>query len=192
MAIKDILRALEEQARLEREAVLTEAHEHARLILDEADGRAELLRDEHRRAVERAATADATKCLNAARLEGHTAISSVRGEGVQRVFDAALERLSGARSDPGYERLFVALATEAFAGLQGHLVVRVAPVDAGLAASAIANAGVDAEVREDLETMGGLVVESQNGRVVRRNTLEDRLERARAMYQSDVAKVLLS
>jgi len=47
-------------------------------------------------------------------------------------------------------------------------------------------------VEPTLETEGGLVVEASEGRVIRRNTLEDRLDRSRQLIQAEVAKVLFS
>ncbi|TLM98932.1 MAG: hypothetical protein FDZ75_01240, partial [Actinobacteria bacterium] len=55
-----------------------------------------------------------------------------------------------------------------------------------------AREGVSASVQATLKSAGGLVIEADNGRIVRRNTLEDRLERVRQYVQADVAKVLFA
>ena len=96
------------------------------------------------------------------------------------------------RSSAAYEELFAALASEALEGLDGPVTIQVAPADAALASRAAQAAGLTATIDPTLETAGGLVVEAYGGRVMRRNTLEDRLERARQLIQSDVAKVLFS
>ncbi len=191
MAIEDILKALDDQAQADCDAVIGEAKEHAKLILEEAQREADNVHDGFVKQVERVATTDASKKVNAARLAAKMNVSSVKGDGVASVFDSARTQLPTLRSS-GYDRLFGQLAAEAFAGLSGSVTVHVVAADVDLAQSAAAAAGLSADVRGDLDSAGGLVVEMNGGRIVRRNTLEDRLERSRQLVQSDVAKVLFS
>jgi vacuolar-type H+-ATPase subunit E/Vma4 len=192
MAIEDILIALDEQADAECIAVLEESHEHAKLIVEEGEREAQGIHDGFSRQAERVATLDASKKVNAARLESKMIVSSVKGDAVSRVFDDAAGKLAEVRSGGTYDALFSALAKEAFAGLEGPVIVKVARGDADLASRAADAAGLSATVDSTLPTAGGLVVEAYGGRVVRRNTLEDRLERTRQMLQADVARVLFS
>jgi len=191
MAIEDILKTLDEQAQEDCEAVLGEAREHAALILDDAERSAREVHEGFARQVERVARADAARTVNAARLEAKMKVSSARGDGVSSVFEAAKSELSDLRG-ARYDALFAELAAEALAGLEGHVVVRVAPEDAERARAATASAGLSADVDATLATAGGLVVEASGGRVIKRNTLEDRLDRVGQFMQADVAKVLFS
>ena len=191
MAIEDILRALDEQADAETQAVLDEAGEHARLIVEEGTLEAARIHDGFTKQVERVATSEAGKVINAARLESKMIVSSVKGDSVASVFDEARLKLSTI-SENDYPALFAALAAEALRGVSGELTVKVRAEDEQLAKAAIAQAGVVATVDPSLETAGGVVVEASGGRVVRRNTLEDRLERTRQMIQADVARTLFS
>lgn len=192
MAIEDILNALEEQAQADIDAVMAEAGEHAKLILDEAEGEARRIHDHFVHQVERVAEGKASKQVNAARLTAKMAVSSARGEGLQSVFVAAKSRLSEIRSQSGYPALFRDLAEEALSGIAGSVVVRVAPEDEALARETMRSLGAVAEVDADLQTDGGLVVEAEGGRIVRRNTLEDRLDRSRQLVEADVARVLFA
>lgn len=192
MAIEDILRTLEEQAQADCDAVIDEAKAHAAQILEDARQQAEDIRDGHARQVERSARTAAGKVVNAARLQAKMEVSSVKGDGLDSVFATARERLGTLAEGAGYPELFARLAAEALDGTDGALVVRVRAKDAALAKAAIAAAGVSASVVQDLDATGGLVVEAHEGRIIRRNTLEDRLERARQYVQADVAKALLS
>jgi len=192
MAIEDILRALDEQAQADSEAVLEEAREHAKLIIEEGERSAQQIHDRFTKQAESVSNAAASKKLNAARLESKMIVSSVKGDSVTAVFDAAADKLPELRSGSGYEALFAQLAKEALAGLTGAVTIRVAPADAQLAARAAEAAGVSAEVDATLQSAGGLVAEADGGRVIRRNTLEDRLERTRQLLPADVAKVLFS
>lgn len=192
MAIEDILRALDDQAEADCEAILQESREHAKLIVEEAELEAQQIHDGFVKQVERVAAAEAAKKVNAARLEAKTIVSSVKGNAVADVFSNAGERLAALRDQGGYDALFSALAAEASMGLEGPVVVKVAAQDAERAQRVVAGAAPGSTVDATLATAGGLVIEASSGRVVKRNTLEDRLDRASQLVQADVARVLFS
>lgn len=191
MAIEDILIALEEQSQADCDAVIAEAKEHAKLILDDAQHNADAVHANFVRQVERMAKSEASKLVNAARLEAKMEVSSAKGDGVSSVFDAARGKLETLRSAE-YDRLFDALAAEALAEAGGDVSIHVASADVDRARRAAAAHGVVAEVTGDLDTAGGLVVETFGGRIIRRNTFEDRLDRVSQIVQADVARVLFS
>lgn len=191
MAIDDILKALDDQAQADCEAVVGESREHAKLIIEEAQLQADQIHATFVRQIERVARSQASKTVNAARLEAKMMESSVKGGGVVSVFDAASLALPTVR-ESGYEVLFAALASEALEGVSGSVTVHVASNDGELAKKAVAAAGLTADIVEDLDSAGGLVVDTENGRIIRRNTLESRLDRARQFVQADVARVLFS
>jgi vacuolar-type H+-ATPase subunit E/Vma4 len=191
MAIEDILQALDDQAQADSDAVVAEAEAHAKLIIEDGQHAAEEIHANFKRQVERVARADAAKIVNSARLGSKMEVSSAKGFGVQSVLDAARDRLGEVRSSD-YDRLFDALAAEALVGASGAVTIHVAPADEERAQRAAAAAGVTADVTADLSTAGGIVVESEGGRIVRRNTLEDRLDRVGQMLQADIARVLFS
>ena len=192
MAIEDILQALDEQAQADCDAVVEEAREHAKLIVEEGAREAQEIHDGFARHAERVATVEAAKRINAARLEAKMSVSSVKGDAVVDVFGEASKKLREVRSGAEYDRLFAELAAEAFAGLEGSVVVRVAADDAERASRAAQAAGLSAQIDPTLDTAGGIVIEASGGRIIRRNTLEDRLERTRQLIQAEVAKVLFS
>lgn len=186
MAIEDILSALEQQAQTDIDAVLAEAQEHAKLIVEQAEEEAGRVRDGFVVQVERAAAAEAAKLVNAARLEGKMAVSAARGKALESAFEGARTQLRGIRGGGDYDGLFSALANEALDGVEGRAVLHVDPADETRARSMAS----DADVIADIDTAGGVVVEANGGRIVRRNTLESRLDRAAQVVQADVARVL--
>ncbi len=192
MAIEDILRALEEQGQADCEACTEEARAHAAQIVEDAREKANSIHEHHVSSIERTARTEAMKRVNAARLKGRMQVSGVRGEGLDGVFESARQQLPTLRQRSDYPQLFASLAREALDGVEGPVVIRVAPADVDLARQTASQLGAIAEVRGDLETTGGLVVESAGGHIVRRNTFEDRLDRARPYIQADVARVLLA
>ncbi len=120
MAIEDILRALDEQSQADCDAVIAEAKEHAKLILDDAQRSADTVHDNYVRQVERVAKSGAAKLVNAARLEAKMEVSSAKGDGVTSVFETARGQLETLRS-ADYDRLFDALAAEALADASGEV-----------------------------------------------------------------------
>ena len=101
--------------------MIAEAKEHAKLILDDAQHNADAVHENFVRQVERVASAEASKLVNAARLEAKMEVSSAKGDGVSSVFDAARGKLATLRSAE-YDRLFDALAAEAMDGAEGDVV----------------------------------------------------------------------
>jgi vacuolar-type H+-ATPase subunit E/Vma4 len=171
--------------------VVAEAQEHAKLILDDAQHSADAIRENFARQVERTAKSSASKLVNAARLEAKMEVSAAKGDGVASVFEDARGKLAALRS-ADYDRLFDALAAEAFAETGGEITIHVTAADVERAQRAAAANGVAGEVVGDLDAVGGIVVEAFGGRVIRRNTFEDRLDRVSQIVQADVARVLFS
>jgi vacuolar-type H+-ATPase subunit E/Vma4 len=190
VAIEDIFRALEEQADQECNGIREQAERQAAGIASEAEENASAVRERKAQEAENAARAKMTHALNSARLASKKAAAAVKGTAVEATFDTAGEDLKGTRGAQGYDKLFSKLAREALAGVDGDIVVRVDPADEDLAKRVLSDMGVAGTVRPDLTTSGGLVVTTGNGRISRRNTLEDRLDRVRQLAQSQVAEIL--
>lgn len=192
MALEDIFRALEEQADRDIAAVTAEAKEHAESILDEAKREAELLRDTRVSDAERHSRAKGLQSLNTAKLEARKRVAAVKEAAVASSFAQARESLASVRTRQDYPALFGSLLREAIAGVPADASVLVDPADAELARATLASMGVAAQVRPELSSAGGVIVELDGGRVLRRNTLEDRLDKFEAAAQADVAEILFA
>jgi len=192
MALEDIFRALEEQAAKDSEAVLAEARAHASAIVEEAEHEAARTRDARVADAARTVKLSSAQDLNAAKLEARKKLAAVKDVAVGDVFDDATAELMKVRGTAGYEATFRRLLDEALEGVVGEFIVLVDPADVDLAAAALGEKGLSAEVRGDLSTSGGLAVSTDAGRVMHRNTLEDRLDKLRGMAQADVAEILFS
>jgi vacuolar-type H+-ATPase subunit E/Vma4 len=190
MALEDIFSALEEQADKEIEQILQDARDQAEAIAEEADDEAQTLRERMVNDRERTTRSSAVRTTNAARLDSKKRVAAIKQQAVEDVFKAALGRLAAARAGSDYDGVFVALAEEAIAGLDGELEVLVDPADLALAEKTFAELDVPVSIRADIETAGGLIVMTNEGRVMRRNTLEERMGKLRQMTQSDVAEIL--
>jgi len=192
MALEDIFRALEEQASKDSEAVLAEARAHADAIIAEAEQEAARTRDARVADAVRVTRLTSAQDLNAAKLEARKKLAAVKDVAVARVFDEAAAELDKVRGAASYEATFRRLAEEALTGVETDLVLLVDPADVGLATTFLNDKGITAEVRGDLATSGGVVVSMDGGRVMRRNTLEDRLDKLRGIAQADVAEILFT
>jgi vacuolar-type H+-ATPase subunit E/Vma4 len=117
-------------------------------------------------------------------------VAGVKERAIVQAFDEALAKLGSVRAGAGYPALFGALAEEAVAGLTGEIVVMVDPADEALAAGFLKKSGFVGSVDATAKTFGGLTVVAEGGDLLRRNTLEDRLEKFRALGQSEIAEVL--
>jgi vacuolar-type H+-ATPase subunit E/Vma4 len=140
---------------------------------------------------ERAARARSSQALNSVRLDARKRIAGVKERAVRQVFEEARAQLTQVRKRPDYDEVFRALLDEALAGVSStDLEIWVDPADAELAQRALADRGVSAPVRPEISTAGGVVVATEAGRVMRRNTLEDRLDKLEGLAQSDVAELV--
>jgi len=192
MALEDIFRALDQQADDEVEQLLQEARDHAEVIAADAEEQAESVRVAHVNEVERVTRARATQTANAARLEARKRIAAVKQAAIEHAFDSADARLHEARAMGTYPVVFRALLKEALEDVDGDFTVKVDPADVDLARSALADMGADGSVEADLSTAGGLAVDTSGGRIIRRNTLEDRLQKVREIDQAAVAERIFS
>lgn len=190
MAIEDIFRALEEQADEEVNRILHAATVQADAVEHEARDEAERITTSRVMAAEEIVQAKAARSLNAARLQVRRDLAAVRDEAVESAFEEAARRLSTMRGTPGYEGVFMALTQEACAGLSTECELQVAPEDEALAERVATELGLTFTVSPTLDTIGGLVVSTQGGRVVRRNTFESRLQKAGSLVGTRVAEVL--
>lgn len=190
MAIEDIFRALEEQADAEVSQILHAATVQADAVEHEARDEADRITGARVEAADHAVRTKATKAVNAARLQVRRDLAEVRDNAVDAVFTEATKRLAAMRGTAEYERVFAALAKEAFTSVDAECDVQVAPADAALAKKVMDELGMKGTVSPTLDTIGGLVVSTHDGRVVRRNTFESRMQKARSVAGAKVAEVL--
>jgi len=190
MAIEDIFIALEEQGEQESRETVEAAREQAKGIKEDAEAQAADIRDKRVEMAKASATLKSARAINSARLDGRRAVAGVKERAIVMAFDEALAKLASVRSSAGYPALFRALADEAVAGLTGDLVLVVDPADEALAREYLKSSGLAATVDATGKTAGGLTVVADAGSMLRRNTLEDRLDKFKVHGQSEIAEVL--
>lgn len=192
MAIEDIFKALEEQADSEVNQILHAATVQADAVEHEAREEAERITANRIAAAEEAVRAKSAKAVNAARLQVRRDLAAVRDRAVDGVFAEAATRLQAMRGTAAYERVFTELVREALRGVDCACEVQVAPGDADLAKKVMADTGVEFTVVPTLDAMGGVVISTNDGRVVHRNTFESRLLKVRGVAGAKIAEVMAS
>lgn len=190
MAIEDIFRALEQQADQEIAEMLDAARQQAAGIEEDGEAQGTFICQEKIDGAQQQAAGRVARVINAARLDARRGIAGVRENAIENAYGQALTRLDTIRSQPDYPALFRALAQEAIAGVEGEVTVLVDPADAQLAATVMADLGVTATVEATAGNRGGLTVLADGGAMTRRNTVEDRVEKFRAVGESTVAEAL--
>jgi vacuolar-type H+-ATPase subunit E/Vma4 len=190
MAIEDIFVALEEQGEQESREAVDAAREQAKGIKEDAEAQAKAIRDARVEAATAHATLISARTVNSARLTGRRMVAGVKERAIVTAFDEALAKLGSVRASAGYPALFRALAEEAIADLSGEVVIQVDPADQALATEFLKASGMVGSVDATAKTFGGLTIVAKGGDLLRRNTLEDRLEKFRGLGQSEIAEVL--
>jgi vacuolar-type H+-ATPase subunit E/Vma4 len=176
LPLKDLLNAIEAEAKEESARLESESRAEADAILAQARAGAAGAREEVLRAPAAATANEADRRVALARLEASRLEREAREEALALLLAEARTRLAAARDEPGYRETLRALMREALAALPDASTARVNPPDEALAAELARQLGADLTVAPD-PGVGGVVLESADGRVVR-NTFEERLATA--------------
>ncbi|MGD2155773.1 MAG: V-type ATP synthase subunit E [Anaerolineales bacterium] len=184
MSLLAILEAIRSSGKDQLHKIEERAFYQTREILANARLDAEQLEDETYTAAVAPAIKERSRLLHHARLEALQIIGNVR----EKLVDAALERAQGyltdARAKSSYPSILLNLVQEALTELEGSLQesgsvqLEADSRDREILENLLDEAGLALRVNYTLNTWGGVVAKSQDGRVVVINTLEARLERA--------------
>ena len=190
MALEDMLKALEEEGRAECERILSQAKARADQIIKEAEQEGTSIKQAHMVKAEALLKSERSKILNEASFTVKKAVIQAKDSLISKVFDRISERVQKIRESSEYREVFRKLASEALANTQGKIVISVDKRDEDIAKSILKDLGADYELRTDLECGGGLAVTTVDGRITFVNTLDSRLDKARAVLKPDVASIL--
>jgi vacuolar-type H+-ATPase subunit E/Vma4 len=187
----ELVRLLEQEARVEKDKVLTEARARAEAILASAGREAEETLAEARRRLEAEQAQARTRASSTASLRAAALVLEAKDAMIRKVFERAEAELRAVAEDPGRRRAAIRqLLREAAQGLTGRAVVEVPQGDAQVAKEVSRDLGLEIDVRENAAVTDGIRLISQDGRLVIENTLSSRLARARLDLVSRVAEIL--
>jgi V/A-type H+/Na+-transporting ATPase subunit E len=166
-------------------SLLSEATEDARKIVEAAEAHVSRMVEEERsgmaarkkeadREVEKLLDEQRNERIAWARLESKRIVAESREDAIQAVVEDIFDELSGARKSPEYKKFLARAVADAATELGGNVTVRVVKGD-----KALLPALKGAKVSEDLEALGGAIVETQDGKIRVDLTLETLFEARR-------------
>lgn len=191
MTVENLIRSMEESAERQASAAVTKGEADAHAVLVAARDSAERIRRERRDSVEKELRAERMRGVVAAREEVRQSLAAARAELFHAAFSEAEKRLSAARGEEWYPACLGALIDEAWARLgEPEMVLHADPRDVPLCTAYTREKGYPGRIEGDLTTLGGVVVESRDGRIRVANTFEERLGRARDLLGVEIGSIL--
>jgi vacuolar-type H+-ATPase subunit E/Vma4 len=151
-----------------------------RKILERAETESLKVRKDLLEETNRRIAVEKNKKIYFAREQAKDNLTRARQDAYLSVFREAEVQLSSLRSDPSYEAFYKAVITEIIESID-HEKIRfhIDKKDEPLCSKLIKDTGKEVDIVTDLSTKGGLNGSTPDGKVVIRNTIEDRLERAK-------------
>ncbi len=175
MPKETLLRALEQDAAAKCEEIISEAEAAAREVVEAAERDAEAEREKRLSAVREKMDRLHTSSVNAARVKANARMLGIRHELIDMVLGRVVEHFKGMHKDE-YAGVLGILYDEVIRDVACHgesPVVYAHPDDIAHLPSA------KAEPRADQGISLGVVLSDSDGRVVARNTVEERIKKAR-------------
>lgn len=170
MGLRDLQKEVLDKAHTEAALVLASARQEAKDVFSNAKQEAERIEREARVKALEEAGAQKAETLAAARLEAKAFNSRAQSRVVDSVLAELKEQLSAFASSKDYEKVFAALVEEGKKGIGGDCVLIVCKKDAVLARK------YGTVSSEFLDSIGGVIVSSTDGRIRVNNSFEALLE----------------
>jgi vacuolar-type H+-ATPase subunit E/Vma4 len=194
--IELLTRAILVEARTEAEQIRVEAREKADALRQQARQRAESEREEIMRHARQEAERIRSQGVATAQMKARTLQLEHREKLLDKVFNAAREKLSGLQRRPDYDSIAAQLVREAVTQLKvDQAEVRADAVTQKLLGGKLEDLSRELNTRlslgEVLESGTGIVVDADHGRLHYDNTLETRLSRLQSTLRSAVYHVLM-
>ncbi|MBI5943271.1 MAG: hypothetical protein HY864_02785 [Chloroflexi bacterium] len=192
MSLQAILEKIRTVGEMQIQEIERNARSRAGGILAQARMEAQQAEEDASLTTSAPAIAERARILHRARLDALRLVGSVR----ESLVDAALEQtralLSSLRSDSAYPTVLRTLTEEALAQLtlsegEGKPQLLADPRDRGLMEEILKDQSSNISVRFELSCWGGVIAQSEDGRVVVINTLEARLKQATPFLRHHLA-----
>ncbi|MGA9139145.1 MAG: V-type ATP synthase subunit E [Methanocella sp.] len=187
----DLMRSMDEGVEEKKAEIRRKAEEAAKAIRCDARTRAAEMRKSRMDAAMLAAGDEHNRTLYSVKNEMNKEMSALKYRLFDRAFTGAGQSLRDFRGNKGYAGCYRQLLSEALSELgDGDPVVHIDPRDESLCRALLAALGLQCEVSPDLQTAGGLIASTSDGKVVVSNTIESRLEQAKDRLKLDVFTLL--
>lgn len=195
-SMKALARAVWSEARAEAERILADAKAKAEAIQQEAQKQAAAEREEILKNARREAEHIRSQAIAAAQLQARTLQLERREKLLNKVFEAARERLPSVRQWTDYDQIVRQLIREAVAHVGTDVVLLRADEETQelltdeVLAELSQELGVQLQRGEPLTHGTGVIAETMDGRRQYDNTLEARLSRRQDALRAPVYRIL--
>jgi V/A-type H+/Na+-transporting ATPase subunit E len=180
MKYDHLIKAIEDGAEEKIRDIRDSKDREIREILEHAETESSQLRKDLLAETKRKIDVEKNKKIYSAREQAKDHLTRARHDACQEVFHEADVRLTSLRESPSYETFFKAVMTEILSSLDSEkILLHVDKKDESLCRRLIKDTGKEFDIVTDISTLGGLNGSTPDGKVVIRNTIEDRLARAK-------------
>jgi V/A-type H+-transporting ATPase subunit E len=180
MKYDHLIKAIEDGAEEKIREITDSKDREIREILERAESESAQLRKDLLAQTNQRVEIERNKEIYSAREQAKDHLARARNEAFLSVFQVSDEQLSSFRSSPAYGAFFKAVMTEITESLDSEKIrLHIDQKDEALCRQLIKDTGKEFDIVTDLTTKGGLIGSTPDGKVVIRNTIEDRLARAK-------------
>jgi len=180
---------IQSKADEEVKKIIEEAEGNAKKIIEEAELKAARIRDERLKKVKKEMDEKEKAGISFAKMEGRKKVMDVKEEFLKRAFDEVEKRLKSFSSNKKYQEVLMNLAIEAASNVdskelkisanKGDLDILKKNIQL-IKSSVLKIGGKEVDIEFDgkaIDTIGGVIVYSKDGKQIYNNTLEARLSR---------------
>jgi vacuolar-type H+-ATPase subunit E/Vma4 len=178
MSQKELMEAISHQALLKTDKILEEARQSAALIIKKAEAGLEAIKEGIIERTRSSLKTEEARLVNEARLSVKKQILAVKHSRVEEVMKGLEMKLDELPRRKDYPAIMDSLLQETLDGVSGPVTVRCRAADRKLVEGWLAKAGFEARIEEAPLRHGGLEITfGPEGRFIRRNTFDSRLEK---------------
>jgi V/A-type H+-transporting ATPase subunit E len=174
MGIERLKGSLLSEANEDARKIVEAAETHVSRMLEEERSRIAARKKESDREIEKLLEEQRNERIAWARLESKRLMAEAREDAIKNVLEEFFDSLEGVRTTPEYRKFLAKAVPEAASELGNSVTVRVLKGD-----KALLPALKGAKVKEDLDALGGAIVESEDGKIRIDLTLETLFEARR-------------
>ena len=178
---------LEAVAAEEAEKMVAAASREAEKIVEAAKKECQQQEEAQLREAAGRIESEKTGIMRSAGQKANRLVLKAKEDVLDSVFVEAGQRLAGIRKKPGYEKVMAGLAKEAIAEIECQAGwLRTDKKDETFAKKFLAeHREIRFKTRPDLECAGGVIVTSEDGRMVVDNRFESRLVRVKELFREN-------
>lgn len=185
MGIENLKGSLLSEASDEAQKLVDSAQTHVNAMVEEERSKRTAMKKDAEKEVEKMLQEQRNERIAWARLESKRIIAEAKEDAIQAVLEDFFDSLKAVRKSPEYKRFLTARVTEAMAELGEDSTVHLVKGDKTIAAALKST-----KVVEDLDGLGGAIVESADGKFRMNLTLETLFELSRDEVRKEIYEAL--